>query len=370
MGEPLGRHTGYKATVVRVITQRPCFSFFVTLLIALILGGVGFALGAMQIDTEGWETRGTEIADRAMTIKTWKYGKFTLSEGVPLAFGRDEDSRRRRLLSLDDEDVNNEVSQRLASEVSHEPGHRGRALLDSHYTPKPCAHPYSPKRCDDDPDCTHEAREDADAYFGDWNGGDLVVIFSDSADLLAVESLKEMCHAEDRVMAMSGYSDVCIMSAVTCTGNPPSDPGLASVHDGNSRCLPPKSLVRFLMAKYDVKTCDEFTTKSGLDANIETVRTKLATCADAFRADPENMGDCRDNGFNAAGTFIFIFIWAIRLTSCFVYSAQRGLRPAPERPAHRPLDRVEAPVRRVVDQLARGEGARRRHRVRAVIPRV
>mmetsp|Transcript_13274 Transcript_13274/g.57794 ORF Transcript_13274/g.57794 Transcript_13274/m.57794 type:complete len:118 (+) Transcript_13274:184-537(+) len=84
MGEPLGRHTGYKATVVRVITQRPCFSFFVTLLIALILGGVGFALGAMQIDTEGWETRGTEIADRAMTIKTWKYGKFTLSEGVPL----------------------------------------------------------------------------------------------------------------------------------------------------------------------------------------------------------------------------------------------------------------------------------------------
>ena len=71
MGEPLGRHTGYKATVVRVITQRPCFSFFVTLLIALILGGVGFALGAMQIDTEGWETRGTEIADRAMTIKTW-----------------------------------------------------------------------------------------------------------------------------------------------------------------------------------------------------------------------------------------------------------------------------------------------------------
>ena len=156
MGEPLGRHTGYKATVVRVITQRPCFSFFVTLLIALILGGVGFALGAMQIDTEGWETRGTEIADRAMTIKTWKYGKFTLSEGVPLAFGRDENSRRRRLLSLDDEDVNNEVSQRLASEVSHEPGHRGRALLDSHYTPKPCAHPYTLK-LRRRPDCARSA---------------------------------------------------------------------------------------------------------------------------------------------------------------------------------------------------------------------
>jgi hypothetical protein len=165
-----------------------------------------------------------------------------------------------------------------------------------------------------------------------------MVIFSGAADLLAKESLKEMCHAEDRVMAMSGYSNNCAMAAATCTGNPPSDPGLASVHDGNSRCLPPKSLVRFLMAKYDVKTCDEFTTKSGLDANIETVRTKLATCADAFRADPENMGDCRDNGFNAAGTFIFIFIWAIRLTSCFVYSAQRGLRPAPERPAHRHLE--------------------------------
>ena len=80
------------------------------------------------------ETRGTEIADRAMTIKTWKYGKFTLSEEVPLAFGREEDSRRRRLLSLDDE-CQQRVSQRLASEVSHEPGHRGRALLDSHYTP-------------------------------------------------------------------------------------------------------------------------------------------------------------------------------------------------------------------------------------------
>ena len=297
MGEPLGRHTGYKATVVRVITQRPCFSFFVTLLIALILGGVGFALGAMQIDTEGWETRGTEIADRAMTIKTWKYGKFTLSEGVPLAFGRDEDSRRRRLLSLDDEDVNNEVSQRLASEVSHEPGHRGRALLDSHYTPKPCAHPYSPKRCDDDPDCTHEAREDADRYLSDWDGGDLVVIFSDSADLLAVESLKEMCHAEDRVMAMSGYSDVCIMSAVTCTGNPPSDPGLAAVHDGDRRCLPPMSLVRIFMAKYDVRTCDEFTTKPGLDASIEATRTKLATCADAYRAYQNITADCAANGF-------------------------------------------------------------------------
>ena len=70
-------------------------------------------------------------------------------------------------------------------------------------------------------------------------------------------------------MAMSGYSDVCIMSAVTCTGNPPSDPGLAAVHDGDRRCLPPMSLVRIFMAKYDVRTCDEFTTKPGLDASIE-----------------------------------------------------------------------------------------------------
>ena len=329
MGEPLGRHTGYKATVVRVITQRPCISFFVTLLCALILGGAGLALGGMSIDTEGWETRGTDIADRAMTIKTWQAGKFTLSEGVPLAFGKDE-NKRRRLLSL--EEVNNGAGQ-LPSEVPQPvPGHRGRALLNS-YTPAPCTDPYYPKCADD---CADQERQDNDAY-NQWNGGDLMVIFSGAADLLAAESLKEMCHAEDRVVAMAGYSNNCAMAAATCTGNPPSDPGLASVHDGNSRCLPPKSLVRFLMAKYDVKTCDEFTTKSGLDANIETVRTKLATCADAFRADPENMGDCRDNGFNAAGTFIFIFIWAIRLTSCFVYSAQRGLRPAPERPAHRNL---------------------------------
>ena len=92
-------------------------------------------------------------------------------------------------------------------------------------------------------------------------------------------------------------------------GEPAGRPGPRVVHDGNSRCLPPKSLVRFLMAKYDVKTCDEFTTKSGLDANIETTRTKLATCADAFRADPENTGDCKDNGFNAAGAFILFILY-------------------------------------------------------------
>ena len=170
MGEPLGRHTGYKATVVRVITQRPCISFFVTLLCALILGGAGLALGGMSIDTEGWETRGTDIADRAMTIKTWQAGKFTLSEGVPLAFGKDE-NKRRRLLSL--EEVNNGAGQ-LSSEVSQAgPGHRGRALLNS-YTPAPCADPYYPKCADD---CADQERQDNDAY-NQWNGGDLMVIFS------------------------------------------------------------------------------------------------------------------------------------------------------------------------------------------------
>lgn len=49
---------GLKAGVVRLITNKPCLSFAVTLLAALVLGGLGLGLGGMSIETEGWETRG------------------------------------------------------------------------------------------------------------------------------------------------------------------------------------------------------------------------------------------------------------------------------------------------------------------------
>ena len=50
--------------VVRAVARWPCVTAGVTTLIALVTGGIAFAVGGFEVQTEGWNARGTAIADR------------------------------------------------------------------------------------------------------------------------------------------------------------------------------------------------------------------------------------------------------------------------------------------------------------------
>ena len=133
------RHSGFKAAAVRLIATRPCLSFASTLLFASLIGALGFVFGGMSIDTEGWETRGTPLANRAIQHEVWRQGNFDISHvGVPAAWGSEDDEydrRRRRARSLlyardafetDDDDDDDDDAHHASSGFS-----RRRNLLAS-----------------------------------------------------------------------------------------------------------------------------------------------------------------------------------------------------------------------------------------------
>ena len=76
-----------KARTVHVVTKWPCCVVLLVSTFSLLLGAMGFLLGGVSIDTEGWETRGTPIAKAAIQEETWRTGQFTLADGTPAAVG-------------------------------------------------------------------------------------------------------------------------------------------------------------------------------------------------------------------------------------------------------------------------------------------
>ena len=365
MARAVGRHTGVKAKVIIAITERPCVAFGVTLFLGLVIGALGFAVGGLSIDTEGWETRGTPLADRQMSVIVWSTGQFDLGEGTPLAMGETEGGNRRRARSLlmDEEEISDDsfrMSRRIRGAGEKKPTfsssfslktppkakkQNSRALLQNSNNGnvaaylEPCADPFWPYCSRDDANavCDDDAWRESRSFHDEYRQTSFMAIFSGSSDLLTPASLHEMCKVEDVVMQLSGYSEHCARSPKPCSGTAPSaDAGLANTYFATgdaatrTRCFPPVSINRVLMANLTVHSCDAWVTTTGLSDRLETIRgtwplpfpnpthlgfphvtlttfrvTKtgaLAACADSFRLDgaeslPES---CAKTGFDPA----------------------------------------------------------------------
>jgi len=305
---------GFKNKVLSVLMNRPCLSFSATLFFALVIGALGLGLGGMSVDTEGWETRGTSLADRAIQYEVWRQGNFVLPIGTPLAMGRKEDNRRRArsLLMLEDPvgaaafDVG--LFDRHQSDThdsedddagihghGHSHGHSGGGRrLQQAYNPAPpaggalkaCAAPFFP----------------TDGASMDYAGVDLVLVYYNAGDLWTPEGMASVCEAEDAIMSMSGYTTWCKPHAQACAGPAPDaaiNPALASTYtptndggDTYSRCIPPVSYTRALMEGAGLKACGEFRTNAAVPALLDLYRAEAVKCAVKYKArDPTDQCD-------------------------------------------------------------------------------
>ena len=83
--------------VVRTISRRPCVTCVATLLFAAIISAVGLVTGTLEVQTEGWETRGTPIANRQVPYSL--YSESTFDDGTTNNAYLSEPNARRKLLS-------------------------------------------------------------------------------------------------------------------------------------------------------------------------------------------------------------------------------------------------------------------------------
>jgi len=331
------RHAGFKAAVVRLIATRPCLSFASTLLFASLIGALGFVFGGMSIDTEGWETRGTPLANRAIQHEVWRQGNFDISHvGVPAAWGSEDDEyerRRRRARSLlyardafetdddDDDDAHHASSgfsrrrNLLASSSRPTRGGSARALLTAS-SPRACAEAYEPTIVPDVDSASEETIADADrATNARHDGASLGVIFysRSGGDLWTRENLAATCEAEDAILAAGGYATMCARSRVECAAPAPDAspaPGLAATYlpsdesaaaSSFSRCFPPASYARHFMARLDLRSCDAFRTDARVPGFVEAFRASMVRCAALHRSGgEEEWCDPRETGFDAS----------------------------------------------------------------------
>ena len=298
--------------VVRLISKRPCASFCVTLVLALLLGAVGIVFGGMSIDTDGWETRGTPLADRAIQYEVWRTGNFEgplPNGGVPVEKGTKEEDRRRRarsLLGVEDGTPGSVVERAGLGRFGLVAG--GRRLDDAEEAPS-SARVFTGRRLSETSGAAERCAvpvwpDDANRF----NPANLQMIFYDaSVDLWSPEGMAATCEAEDAIMAMSGYAERCEKASVACDGptpDPSLGPGLAAsfTDAGNgkfTRCITPVSYARFYMASLGLKSCSAFLGNATVTAKLEEARVVMKDCAAKFRARKDQCGD--KEGFDAGG---------------------------------------------------------------------
>ena len=255
-----------KARTVHVVTKWPCCVVLLVSTFSLLLGAMGFLLGGVSIDTEGWETRGTPIAKAAIQEETWRTGQFTLADGTPAAVGTKDSKRRRaralleagddddeylaletgsksplsrfaiasamnparawkkRLTAAHDEHAALAENAKRAADLGRDPRAAlprgragGRSLLSSTGS---CSTPYYPLPDDGNADTANDGRE-----YAQYRNNALEIIFYEGTNLFDVAGLKAMCEVEDTIMGLSGYSDYCDKSWRTCAAPLPSDAG-------------------------------------------------------------------------------------------------------------------------------------------------
>mmetsp|Transcript_663 Transcript_663/g.2163 ORF Transcript_663/g.2163 Transcript_663/m.2163 type:complete len:1123 (-) Transcript_663:1104-4472(-) len=317
-----------KARTVHVVTKWPCCVVLLVSTFSLLLGAMGFLLGGVSIDTEGWETRGTPIAKAAIQEETWRTGQFTLADGTPAAVGTKDSKRRRaralleagddddeylaletgsksplsrfaiasamnparawkkRLTAAHDEHAALAENAKRAADLGRDPRAAlprgragGRSLLSSTGS---CSTPYYPLPDDGNADTANDGQE-----YVQYRNNALEIIFYEGTNLFDVAGLKAMCEVEDTIMGLSGYSDYCDKSWRTCAAPLPSDAGWATTFQSTGSayefCYQPISLTRFLMSRLSLTSCNDFTASK--QASVDTWVANYAGCADKYIVD-------------------------------------------------------------------------------------
>ena len=168
--------------VLTAITRWPCATCGAALACAFALGGIGYAVAGLEINTEGWETRGTVIANAYAPLGV--YRESSTNAGEPTDRRR---RARRRLLARGDQPVEDSDSD------SDSDSAKRRSLLQSTAS------------------TTCAVQDGSDTTFMS-SSENLNVIFAAKAgvDLLSPNAMADACEFfEDAIMAASGYSMYC-----------------------------------------------------------------------------------------------------------------------------------------------------------------
>uniref|UniRef100_A0A7S0KEQ6 SSD domain-containing protein n=4 Tax=Ostreococcus mediterraneus TaxID=1486918 RepID=A0A7S0KEQ6_9CHLO len=261
--------------VLTAITRWPCATCGAALACAFALGGIGYAVAGLEINTEGWETRGTVIANAYAPLGV--YRESSTNAGEP----RDRRRRaRRRLLARGDQPVEDCDCD---SDSDCDSAKR-RSLLQSTAS------------------TTCAVQDGSDTTFMS-SSENLNVIFAAKAgvDLLSPNAMADACEFfEDAIMAASGYSMYCARDD-SCTLPLPTGEntgeawkwwGLNSATSPNAfnaddyaRCQRAYSYATYFYSSKGYTSCNDYRTNSALQASLATAKASLVACATGKAAD-------------------------------------------------------------------------------------
>lgn len=245
--------------VVRAVARWPCVTAGVTTLIALVTGGIAFAVAGLEVQTEGWNARGTTIADRQTAYEL--YSTSSWDEGDTNTAWQANPNARRRLLQSD-------------------------------------------------PACAAQYR--TNTYDGDtYQGFRLIFEAKAGVDLFSPDAFADACEATENFMEISigggdggDFGSKC-QTESPCTGTPPgtssSDWNGGETYKGGwenwredgslyKRCRRALSYPMALYAVQGASSCGEYRTNATLKATLADVKEYMLNCS-TIKAEDSN-GDC------------------------------------------------------------------------------
>lgn len=149
----------YARRAARSLASRPALTCVVSFFGAVLLAVVGIIAGEFEVDAdnEGWESRGTSVADRALQAASFR-NCYDDPELAPSDCWDLHDGKRRR------------AARRLTQSNDF-------------------------------------------WYWNQWRGQDLVVVYrarDSAATLLSEDLLLEVCQLEEQISTFDGYEDICL----------------------------------------------------------------------------------------------------------------------------------------------------------------
>ena len=251
--------------VVRTISRRPCVTCVATLLFAAIISAVGLVTGTLEVQTEGWETRGTPIANRQVPYSL--YSESTFDDGTTNNAYLSEPNARRKLLS-------------------------------------------------GTPDCGTGGQYDSESNSNMEDDNNFHLIFeSKGGDLFTPQAFADMCKATESFMdhANGGgdgddFGSLCERQSVCSSASDPpgttsSDWSSGGTYKGTwqnwqietsgspstyRRCSRAFSYPTYLYMKTaGASSCDDYLTNSALQTALTNLKTYLLACAPVKAADSE-----------------------------------------------------------------------------------
>ena len=251
--------------VVRAVSRRPCATCAATLLFAAIVSAVGLLTGTLEVQTEGWETRGTTIANRQVPYGL--YSESTFDDGTTNNAYLSEPNARRRLLQTPD-----------------------------------CG-----------PSGQYATEANANVYM-DHSDNFHLIFEAKGVDLFTPQAFADMCKATESFMDRANgggdgddFGSLCRrQSQCTSAGAPPgttsSDWSSGGTYKGTwqnwkmensgspssyTRCARAFSYPTYLYMVTGASSCDDYLTDSTLQTALTSLKTYLLNCAPVKAADSE-----------------------------------------------------------------------------------